>query len=780
MKSYIISFSLSNHATGAPEDSKQSKLNFAPASLPIHSPPTDAKTALIQLICTARLPFSFVGDLSLDYFIRAVREDKDFKLPHRSTLAGSELTNCYNQVMEALKNEFERCGYLALTVDGTEMHGTSYWSVTLCGLDGDFQMHVAPIACVPAFKNHSGKNLASLVETVLSSLGVPKNKVVAICTDEGGGAPCIADFFPDAEAIFCAAHILQTCLRNAFDATCSRYPELGTTIALAKRIAARYNQSSIANAEITVLQSKLSESVSSLVQDVATRWLSHLFVLRSFQKHEEAVKAWLNSNSDGSRDLDIAGYNVDSFWPIVKYLITILELFEIATKIFSVEKEPSLHQVIRRVYILHKQLAREKAALPNRTSVASMPMFSYFIDSLDSVITAKFENWNPLELVAYFLDPDNRLPQSDVDKEIFNWAKETTLEVLNKRFPLTTSDTTSPQTVMTGIENFGDDLDRPLKILPSAALDEIATYCTIPVSSTSESLTEFWIRVKIQLHRLSSLALLVFSVPCSQTSSEREFSLLRLLCSHLRGRLDPFTTNMQLICSAFLNKRNTVLQKKHAGNRVRSLQNVEADKYRIASLLETNRRRAFQRASQNDSASQLLNLNLGQVLHDHRLPDVLGIEDIHNEALNPIKKVFLDIGDGEASDDEDFENGPPVPKRRKNWDIVDDTEIHLPSGSHRPAPGICKLSGVAENSLLLTGQWTCTDPNVLPTPSMIFRQFLNCVTIEPNHLTQGTDGKQFLMNKFNFTLVNGRKGGPKFNGRRGFIALVGENIQFGY
>ena len=221
--------------------------------------------ALVQLICTARLPFSFVNDPSLEYFVQAVRNDKEWKLPHRTTVSGPGLTHVYNQVITALKSEFTGCKYVAITVDGTTMHGTSYWSVTMCGLDENFKMHVAPIACVPAYKNHSGKLLADLVKSTLEDLGLSADKVVAICTDEGGGAPCIVDFFPNAEPIFCAAHILQTCLRTAFDATINMFPELGLVIAFAKRMASIYNQSHIAKAEITFLQAQLSQSVSSLV-----------------------------------------------------------------------------------------------------------------------------------------------------------------------------------------------------------------------------------------------------------------------------------------------------------------------------------------------------------------------------------------------------------------------------------------------------------------------------------------------------------------------------------
>lgn len=279
---------MSNPVIARDGDPKQPKLDasmFETKTQPIHRPPVAPMEALVQLFCTSRLPFSIVNDPSLSHFVQAVRQDREWKLPHRTTLSGSGLTDCYNQVIAALKLEFEDCKFLALTVDGTTMHSTSYWSVTMCGLDQHFKMHVAPIACVPAYKNHSGKLLADLVKSTLEDLGLSSNKVVAICTDEGGGAPCIVDFFPNAEPIFCAAHILQTCLRNAFEDTINKFPELGLVIAFAKRLASIYNQSHIAKAENHIFTS------TALSISVCTRpGCSYQMVIPSLpaQKHGQA------------------------------------------------------------------------------------------------------------------------------------------------------------------------------------------------------------------------------------------------------------------------------------------------------------------------------------------------------------------------------------------------------------------------------------------------------------------------------------------------------------
>jgi hypothetical protein len=120
-------------------------------------------------------------------------------------------------------------------------------------------------------KRHSGENLADVLLSVMGEIGVDAHKVVAIVTDEGGGAPRVAQHFPNAAEIHCAAHLLQTSLRNAFDNTVKAFPILGQVLTFAKSLASHFNQSGESRLELSVLKARLQLSVSSIVQEVASR-----------------------------------------------------------------------------------------------------------------------------------------------------------------------------------------------------------------------------------------------------------------------------------------------------------------------------------------------------------------------------------------------------------------------------------------------------------------------------------------------------------------------------
>jgi hypothetical protein len=367
-------------------------------SLP--KPPNDPTRALIELICTSRLPFSIASDPALVHFVQAVQKHKDWKIPHRTTLAGPQLDLAYQDVVSNLRNEFKECDYIALTTDGTTASGgTSYWSITASGLDSQFVLRTAILACIPVFKNHTGENLAEILVSTLDSIGIPKSKVVAIVTDEGGGAPCISDHFPGVQQIFCAAHLLQTTLRRAFDTATSEFPELATVLTFSRRLAAIYNQSSIIRSEIQVLQARLSQSVSSLKQDVATRWLSQLSCLKSVLENEAAIKAWMETSKP--KDPMLSHYNPETLWPILTQLVSILQPFDAATKCFSKEKEITLHETIDRVLLLKSLLIDMKSTLSQKMlNVRTKSALEYLIDQLANQLELKYENWSEFELVS--------------------------------------------------------------------------------------------------------------------------------------------------------------------------------------------------------------------------------------------------------------------------------------------------------------------------------------------------------------------------------------------
>lgn len=741
----------------------------------IQTVPKDPTRALIELLCVNRLPFSFSDSTAFQHLVEAIKNQPDWKPPHRTTLSGPVLENLYFDVIQVLKSEFCECDHISLTIDGTTgSNGVPYWSVTASGIDKQFRLHSQILACVPVYENHNGHNLAKVVIQVLNEIGLSSSKVVAIVTDEGGGAPCVADHFPQAEAIFCSAHILQTVLRTSFDVLVGKYSVLGDVLTLSRKISSQYNQSNIARQQIQVLQARLSSSVAALKQDVVTRWLSQLNCLRSILENEQALRVWLKTLPP-SEFLSI--YKENSFWPILKILVDMLLPFEHATKEFSKEKEPTLQLTIQVVLDLLAFLEEMNSEIRKMNiNSHTMNMFTELVGTLSSNLTAKFTNWSDSELVAYALNPSNRVATFDSQQKILDSAYEKISSYLSEQseaadVTITSQEAIPIQASSSTLSPFmaiyaGIATKRKSQVLVKAdGNTELDDYKRCVMHSAEETVSEFWSRMANNLPKLFQLSRKIFSIPCSQTASEREFSLLRLTCTHLRGRLDPQTVNKIIVCAAYVKKRDAA----STSSTMRSQRNIDADKHRIRSLLNTRKKKVLANARREVSASLLADLDLSSILDQMLLPPDMEVEDFCDTEQNSADE-FLECDDGELSDDDDYQ--PPAAKVTRT---SESDHVH----SSRHSTGKCELFTVNGSTTLMKGCWTSSN-NYEPTPKEIFREHLPYVDIFAEDLMDSmemTDKSITLKSQFRFKL--NEKGQKQYQGRRPFLRAVSEVIWFG-
>ena len=766
------------------EASKQSKIPFAPLQpkSPISNPPVEPTRALLELICTSRLPFSLVANPSFKHFVSAVQKHPNWKIPHRTTLSSEELDKLFKEVINELKQEFKCCKYVALTVDlCTGSDGVSYFAITACSLDDQLVLHETVLACVPAHANHSGENLAEIAISVLNEIGLDEKSVVAVVTDEGGGAPCVAKFFPNATAVRCSAHRLQTALRHAFEAAYEQYPLLSSVLTIAKHISAIYNQSNVARAEIQVLQSLLSNSASGLVKDVITRWLSQYNVLKAVKENEDALKVWIKQKL--STDPVLTTYNPLVFWPLLNCLVSILEPFATVTTSFSTEKKPTLHYVVDNILFLKCRLTSMISEFDELLlSSDAKASLSFLLQSLLNSLDEKFGNWNDVELAAYALFPDNRSPSPNTtEAAMLQKGYEAVQRLLSSSIFRSDNNNSASneQLEARGLQNHSaqSSLDARSgaklqnRILPTVSTNEIEEYKVTPMTDLTETAEDFWLRLSVRFPALSRLAKLLFSIPCSQTASERLFSLLRLTCSHLRGRLHPETVNKLITCSTFINRRNSALEDTTV--LTRTPEQAEADKARLVTLITNNKKRKRETAEMIESAGELATLDVKSVLDNLRLPSFINFMDATGSSpTHPSGFLETDDDDGSLPNDDTY-----IPRKLSKLSESDSEEV---ISTLRSSAGVCNLSTSSVSKVLILGSWKCTN-STKPTPQTIFGEkilqyieFLPCSSVEK---TPSVDDNGFLHPNFVFKL--NKKGNKQFpSGRRSFLSQLGEKIQF--
>lgn len=498
----------------------------------------DPDTALLQLICSSRLPWSIVDNRYFRAFVQRLA-GKKYKLPSQTALSGPLLDNLYSQILQNVSNAFNDVQHISLCVDGSvDEVGQRYNSVVACGLDSTFTLRSEIIGCFPMAKNPEAAHLAKLCCQVLTRCGIAESKVIAIVTHETSD---IALHFSNAQSVLYSAHLLQTSLKHAFDAQAT--PLFRNVLSVCKRIVSEYNQSILARCEFPALQARLSESISGILQ-TSNRWLSHLDALQSVAKNERAVSTWLSSDAVFAD----SPVSIDTVFRVLERLVEILSPFRTAAVAFSAEKDATLNLPIEYFERLTVRLQGLKVKLGDaELSFDTKAAIMALLDSILEALTLKFKPWQPYQLAAYILDPCHRRRRNPTEENVallhdcYNALEKLLLESL--------ADVEIEPAPTEPVICDGCELILGVESPYAQAIAEINLYKRV-WQEVTDTVATFWISKRSSLPLLFRLATKLFSIPCSQAPCEKHFYMLRSLI--IPRYVEPEQKNKMLTIAASL------------------------------------------------------------------------------------------------------------------------------------------------------------------------------------------------------------------------------------
>lgn len=614
-------------------------------------PPTNATTALVDAIISANLPFNFVANESFKRFVELVKKEPDFKVPHRTRVGGALLHERYRTVVDNIKRIARKCSYLSITTDGwTGPKAQSYWSLTFHMLDKNFDFHTVVAGCMPVYHRHTAENLATYIKKKLEEFGVDVTKIVGIVTDEGGAAPCIVDHFPGCETIHCSGHVLQTILKNAFCELCELHPFLDPLLVACRSIVSLYRSSTAFKAELDAKMINTGENLSSLIADVITRWNSKLAMAKSLITHKSAIVTWLSENEDRDARVNFFCLRYQSNWIILDDIVAILTPFQEVTSNLSVDNSPTLHRVIPLILGLKGVLFDLRTRFRNTVDRSSHKIAITFIDVLLKQIENSIENWTPAELMAFALAPENHISGDQLPENWLVYMEQGFEEIVNRipaisplqaETPAPTGSQTPVIAWLAGIQQRSINHNQGIH-------EEIAHFRIL--AKDNKPALEFW-RGTNTLPHLKTLAMKILCIPATQTTSEREFSLMGRIISELRTNLDPETAEKLLVASWSIRRAN------HSAadikDKARTNTSDEKKKNMIASARLTRFLKRSYRLGDYVGGNTTFAMNDPQPAESHNQTTSKPMNEfaIDEEDLYTLSEV---LGNGENEDDADF------------------------------------------------------------------------------------------------------------------------------
>ena len=557
-------------------------------SLPI---PANAAESFSRFLIAKHISFNVVESYEFkDFWQRFVG---GHKAPTRQNASTQYLDSLYEAVLKEAKERCESITNIALTTDGWTGLSTSYWSLTAQGLDSDFNLHHFKLGCRPIFAPvHRAAVIGEEIKKVLKEFGIPQQKISAVVTDEGGAAPLIAAQFESADEIHCGAHLLNTTLRIAFQQISSEMPIVSLVMDACRDLAGASNRSTQMREQLIANQLASEGPVTTMKQSVSTRWNSLLNNIKSVLSSKQAILSLCAANPK----LTFSGvilHHGDLFWELLRCFKNLLEPFETATKEMCADNTITADCIVANYLGLREMLADPKLfqhenplEIDRQTMEEAFDVAQRCAKIVVEKLEKKFEPLQEAEIIAFALNPNFRIitnPVTDYDhkwNDVLNTAYELIEksgrseiqpkvveeeEVEEKRF---SSNSVYKNKIQSGVSKHNTHSTEEAIVL------ELRQFKGV---QTSQSNLGSWWKINKRFYPLlAKIALRYLSMPASQSASERDFSQMRLMCTHLRNTLNPMKAYKLSVVGPFL-RRN------RPGTRPRSMKNMAADVQRVDS-----------------------------------------------------------------------------------------------------------------------------------------------------------------------------------------------------
>jgi zinc finger BED domain-containing protein 1 (E3 SUMO-protein ligase ZBED1) len=327
---------------------------------------------LVDMVCRDMRPLSIVNG-------HGFKELLHFLEPNYQIPSNSQMTSLINQKhrtgKEKLKKFLQSASSIAVTTDSwTSCCNDSYLTITAHFIN-DWKLVACVLQTTEMDEKHSAENLAErLITTLVDDWGLQKSQVCAVVHDNAANMMRMNTLLneelecPTWTSIPCTAHSLQLAINAGLT-----HPPVHTVIAACRKLVGHFKHSTRAVAELRKQQENMQLPQHELIQDVATRWNSVLYMCERALEQRWPMSKVLSDpivtpNRD-HRNLDLQNHH----WEVMAQLVKVLKPLEVATTLFCYEEQVCLSAVLPIIFRLVDVLnTKDEADLPATVRVKEL------------------------------------------------------------------------------------------------------------------------------------------------------------------------------------------------------------------------------------------------------------------------------------------------------------------------------------------------------------------------------------------------------------------------
>ncbi|XP_042610882.1 zinc finger BED domain-containing protein 4-like [Cyprinus carpio] len=418
----------------------------------------------------------------------------------------------------------------------------SMLSLTAQWIDEDFTLKKAVLHSQECSGSHTAAAIAFAFESMFGKWKIERERVHVVLHDNARNmAKAMMEF--GVTCLPCMAHSLQLAVNDGVLSQRS----VADVVAVGRRIIGHFKHSQLAYSRLADVQKELGMSVKRLQQDIATRWNSTFYMMRSLVEQKRALGAY-------AADFELPA-TLTANQGIIENMITLLAPFEQLTRDIS-SAEASAADVIPAVVALTRLLGR-----PSDTDRGVQTTKTTLLEAVNHRFNGV--HCEALYSVATMLDA--RYKDRYFDEEKKRSARNLLLKVLDDMSGSADASTEDPPEKRTRTGSLLDMYDEILEenVMfeeqdKTASASQVISYLAEPTIPRNHSPLEYWKCNQARFPALALAARKYLCAPCTSVDSERLFSVASDVMDEKRNRMDGEKAEMLI----FLKKNLPLVLKK--------------------------------------------------------------------------------------------------------------------------------------------------------------------------------------------------------------------------
>ncbi|KAF0749986.1 zinc finger BED domain-containing protein 1-like [Aphis craccivora] len=139
--------------------------------------------ALAYFIATSMTPYNVVEKEGFKLFVNAL--NPSYKLPSRKTVTESRIPNLYIETRNSVGKIIKRANYVSFTTDCWTSSSNKPFIAMTCHFNTNFKLESVCLGCIELSEDHTGENIADIIQILILDYEIPDWKICSITTDHG-------------------------------------------------------------------------------------------------------------------------------------------------------------------------------------------------------------------------------------------------------------------------------------------------------------------------------------------------------------------------------------------------------------------------------------------------------------------------------------------------------------------------------------------------------------------------------------------------------------------